>query len=459
MKACFGRNSMHCKVRFAPSPTGLMHLGNARIAVVNYLFCKKNNGKFLLRIDDTDIVRSQKKYEEAIYEDLNWFGINYDEKFKQSERILRYQETMQKLIENGDVYRCYETQEELEYKRRLLISKGRPPVYDRFALSLSDTERRKLESDGIPHYWRFKLPNKTISWNDLILGKISYNLNNVSDPVIAKADGVFLYTFSSVIDDIDSKISHIIRGQDHVTNTAVQIALFDAISGQSNYGIDFAHVSLLVNEDGEQFSKRFGSMNIGNIRDAGIDSMTILNFLATIGSSLDISTFLKMEDLAEYFDISKFSSNSPRFCMNDIIKLNRKIIHSRQYDEVKDFGISEKIFEVIKDNITSYKDFALWNDILSANFIASYSPDDLGKKILNVAIEELKKINVPLDEGAVKNLINNIECRTAITGKNLYFPIRKSITGMENGPNLGKLFALLGKDEILRRLHASIKVK
>ncbi|MDR2666842.1 MAG: glutamate--tRNA ligase, partial [Holosporales bacterium] len=189
----FKERFMRCKVRFAPSPTGFMHLGNARIAIANYLFCRKNNGKFLLRIDDTDIARSQREYEDAIYEDLKWLGINYDETFKQSERICRYQETMQKLLENGDVYKCYETQEELEYKRRLLISKRQPPIYDRAALSLTDLEKQKLESGGTPCYWRFKLPDKTVSWNDLVLGKISYNLCNVSDPVIAKAGEVFLY--------------------------------------------------------------------------------------------------------------------------------------------------------------------------------------------------------------------------------------------------------------------------
>lgn len=441
---------MNCKVRFAPSPTGFMHIGNARIAIINYLFCKKNNGKFLFRIDDTDSQRSKKEYENSILEDMNWLGITYDETFRQSERLDRYREVMNQLIKKGVLYKCFETTEELEYKRRIAISKGKTPIYDREALKLTSDEITKLENEGVPSYWRFKLPNKTIPWNDLILGEISYDLNSVSDPVIIKADGTFLYTFSSVVDDFDSKITHIIRGQDHVTNTAVQIALFDEIS-ESDYKVEFAHLSLLVNKDGSQFSKRLGSTNLGNIRKQGIDPMAIMDLLATLGSSLDTLPFSKIEDLIQYFDISKFSSNSPKFDIEDILKLNRKILHSKNYNDITKFGISKEAFEVIKENIDSYNDFDLWREILSSSYISNYLPTESEKKIIDLFQSEITKLS-ELNENNLKDILDKIKNELNLSGKALYTPIRKILTGQEHGPNLIQLMLLLRKTETIRRL-------
>jgi len=441
---------MNCKVRFAPSPTGFMHIGNARIAIINYLFCKKNKGKFLFRIDDTDSQRSKKEYENSILEDMNWLGITYDETFRQSERLDRYQEVMNQLTKKGVLYKCFETAEDLEYKRRIAISKGKPPVYDREALKLSSNDISKLENEGVPSYWRFKLPNKTISWNDLILGEVSYDLNSVSDPVIIKADGTFLYTFSSVVDDFDSGITHIIRGQDHVTNTAVQIALFNEISG-TDYKVTFAHLSLLVNKDGSQFSKRLGSTNLGDIRKQGVDPMAIMDLLATLGSSADTLPFSKIEDLIQYFDIAKFSSNSPKFDIEYILKLNRKIFHSKSYNEISKFGISKKAFEVIKENIDSYKDFDLWKDILSSNYISNYDPNDAEKKVIDLFQLEIKKIS-ELSEDNLKSLLVKIKNELNLSGKELYTPLRKTLTGQEHGPNMIQLMILLGRKEIIRRL-------
>ncbi len=441
---------MNCKVRFAPSPTGFMHIGNARIAIINYLFCKKNNGKFLFRIDDTDSQRSKKEYEDSILEDMNWLGITYDETFRQSERLNRYQEVMNQLIKKGVLYKCFETVEELEYKRRLAISKGKPPVYDREALKLTPDDIAKLENSGALSYWRFKLPNKTISWNDLILGKISYDLNSVSDPVIIKADGTFLYTFSSVVDDFDSGITHIIRGQDHVTNTAVQIALFDEIS-ESKFQIEFAHLSLLVNKDGSQFSKRLGSTNLGDIREQGVDPMTIMDLLATLGSSADTVPFSNTEDLIQYFDISKFSTNSPKFDIEDIMKLNRKILHSKNYNDISKYGIPKEAFEVIKENIDSYKDFDLWKEILSSNYFSDFTPNDSEKKVIDLFHHEIIETS-GLNEDTLKEILDKIKKELNISGKSLYKPLRKILTGQEYGPNLIKLMLLLGKLEIIRRL-------
>jgi glutamyl-tRNA synthetase len=433
---------MVCKARFAPSPTGFLHVGNARVAIVNYLFAKKNNGSFLLRIDDTDLIRSQKKYEDSIFEDLFWLGIKYDNSFKQSEKVEHYKEILNQLIKNETVYKCYETPEELEYKRKMALLKGLPPVYDRASLHLSSVEKQKLETEGIQYYWRFRLPNETISWNDIILGEISYDLQHISDPVIMKADGTFLYTFTSVIDDLDSGISHIIRGQDHVTNTAAQIAMFKAMAG----GIpQFAHLSLFVNKDGSQFSKRLGSMNLGDIRKKGVDPMAVTNLLATLGSSLDPIPFLSMDELVNYFDITKFSTNSPKFDINNIMLLNKKILRQKLHRDIKGLTISQAAFDVIKKNIENYQDIKVWEKILSTDFISSASFSEAEKDLLNIVIKEAK-------ETPVEALLKNVKNKTNLSGKDLYTPIRMALTGQEHGPNLEELCTILGKEEIERRI-------
>ena len=441
---------MNCKVRFAPSPTGFMHIGNARIAVINHLFCRKNNGKFLFRIDDTDALRSKKEYEEAIKADMNWLGIGYDETFRQSERLDRYHEVMKKLISDGFLYKCFEPPEELEYKRKLAISKGKPPVYDRASLSLTDAEIKAYEQEGRIPYWRFKLPDKTVSWNDLILGEISYNLNNVSDPVIVKADGTFLYTYSSVVDDFDAGITHIIRGQDHVTNTAVQIAIFDEIS-KGTYQVSFAHLSLLVNKDGSQFSKRLGSMNLGEIRAQGVEPMAILDLLATLGSSLDTIPFTKIDDLIKYFDISKFSTNSPKFDIDDIFKISRKILHSKPFSEIAHLGISEKAYEVIKGNIDSYSDFSVWKEILQSGFKAKFVPTTEETEVLQSFAQKIRVVN-NFSKEDIENALNTVKAELNITNQKLYHPIRKTLTGQDKGPNIVDFMTVLGKQETLQRI-------
>ena len=447
---------MSCKVRFAPSPTGLMHVGNARIAIINHLFCRKNNGKFLFRIDDTDALRSKKEYENAIKDDMNWLGIGYDETFRQSERLDRYHEVMDQLISGGFLYKCFETPEELEYKRKLAISKGKPPVYDRASLSLTEAEIKAYEKEGRVPYWRFKLPNKTVSWNDLILGEISYNLNSVSDPVIIKADGTFLYTYSSVVDDFDSGITHIIRGQDHVTNTAIQIAMFDEISkgiySKGTYQVNFAHLSLLVNKDGSQFSKRLGSMNLGEIRRQGVDPMAIFDLLATLGSSLDTTPFTKIDDLIEYFDISKFSANSPKFDIDDIFKISRKILHSKPFSEIAHLGISEPAYEVIKSNIDSYNDFSVWKEILQNGFRAKFKPTPEQAKVLQLFSQKVEQAR-EFSKTSIENALNAVKIELNITKQELYHPIRKMLTNLDKGPNIIDLMVLLGKDETLQRMN------
>ncbi|MDR2075285.1 MAG: glutamate--tRNA ligase [Holosporales bacterium] len=442
---------MNCKVRFAPSPTGHMHIGNARIAVINYLFSRKNKGHFLFRIDDTDAERSEKKYEESIRNDLEWLGISYDSSLRQSERTHRYEEIKNQLIEKELLYKCYESQEELEYKRKLAIGKGKMPIYDRASLKLSKSEQDNLENSGILPYWRFKLPDDmTISWNDIVMGNISYNLRNVSDPVIVKTDGTYLYTFTSIIDDLDYEITHIIRGQDHVTNTSVQMAIFNAISG-SACNINFAHLSLLVNRDGSQFSKRLGSLNLGNLREEGVDSMSISSLLATLGSSQDTLPFTSLDDLIEYFDITKFSSNSPKFDIDELFKLNKKIIHKYSYEEIinkigEEQCPSESVFDLVHENVEKMGDFQMWKYIFSDNFECKHRFSDDDKKILLTAYNMLEEHNID-------SWIQKVKEVACVDGKNLYMPLRIALTGLQHGPNLTDIVKKLGVLETKRRTH------
>jgi glutamyl-tRNA synthetase len=443
---------MNCKVRFAPSPTGHMHIGNARIAIINYLFSRQHNGHFLFRIDDTDTERSKKEYEESIGRDLEWLGISYDSSFKQSERTHRYEEIKNQLIEKGLLYKCYESQEELEYKRKLAIGKGQMPIYDRFSLKLSKSEQDNLENSGILPYWRFKLPdNTTISWEDIVMGNISYNLRNVSDPVIVKADGTYLYTFTSIIDDFDYGITHIIRGQDHVTNTSVQMAILNAIS-EGIYNINFAHLSLLVNKDGSQFSKRLGSLSLSDLRKDGIDPMSIFSLLATIGSSQDTLPFTSLDDLTKYFDITKFSSNSPKFDIDELFKLNRKVLHGYSYEEIlgkigEERCSSESIFDLVHENVATMDDFQMWKYVFSNNFECEHEFSEDDRKILSVALDLLEEHNVD-------SWIQKIKDSTNMGGKNLYMPLRMALTGLQHGPNLVDIVRELRVLETKRRINA-----
>jgi glutamyl-tRNA synthetase len=430
-----------------------MHIGNARVALVNYLFARQQGGEFIFRIDDTDRERSRREYEKSIIDDIAWLKITYDETFRQSERTSRYDEVRDDLIARGVLYECYESQEELEYKRKAAIATGKPPVYDRASLQLPARQIEELRATGMEPYLRFKLPNKVVTWSDIVLGNISYDLTSVSDPVIRKADGTYLYSFSSVVDDIDSGITHIIRGQDHVTNTAVQIAMFDEISA-GRYKVNFAHLSLMVNKDGSQFSKRIGGLNLGDFRMAGIDQMAISSLLATLGTSLDTKPFQAMEDLIKCFDITKFGTNSPKFDSNDVLKLNRKIMRLKEYNDVKEYISSSKAFEVVRENIDTYNDLRLWNEIFATGYTPVYTP----LSPFEVAILEAAR-NVLHDGGdnlVWTGFVDTVGRKAGIAGRNLYMPLRMATTGLEHGPNIANLFEALGINEVKHRVESAL---
>jgi len=326
---------MTVTVRIAPSPTGLLHIGNIRAALFNYLFAKKHDGVFMLRLDDTDRERSTTAFAEAIERDLTWLGLKWDTFARQSDRLARYDEVLEQLKKSGRVYPCFETQAELDLKRKTQLGRGLPPVYDRAAMKLDDAARTALVAQGKKPHWRFKLNDGDVTWNDVIQGEKRFPTSALSDPVLIREDGVPLYTFCSVVDDVDFNITHIIRGEDHVTNTAVQIQIWEAIS-KAPPPI-FAHFPLIVSASGIEMSKRLGTLSLASMRDEmGIEPMAINAFLAKLGTSDPIAPRLTLNELVPDFDLARISHATPKFDLEDMLSLNAKILHITPFAGVRD---------------------------------------------------------------------------------------------------------------------------
>ncbi len=321
-------------VRFAPSPTGRIHIGNARTALVNFFFARKHGGAFILRFDDTDSERSTTAYALGIEVDLAWLGVTPDAKFRQSERFAWYDAAARRLREAGRLYPCYETPEELERKRRLQIARGAPPVYDRAALTLTEAERAALTAAGRKPHWRFKLTPEVVRWDDLIRGDSHIDCASLSDPVLVREDGSYLYTLPSVVDDIDASVTHIIRGEDHVTNTAVQIQLFKALGAKATP--HFAHHNLLTGADGQGLSKRTGALSIASLREAGVESLAVAALATLTGSSIAVQAVHSLPELAGLFDLSAMSRNSARFDETELQALSQRVLHGLSYESVRD---------------------------------------------------------------------------------------------------------------------------
>lgn len=360
---------MNVTVRFAPSPTGRLHVGNARIALINWLFARQAGGRFLLRIDDTDTERSEKRYEEAIIADLNWLGLVWDAKENQSARMAIYEAAADRLKQSGRLYPCYETPEELDYKRKRQMAKGAPPVYDRAALRLSDSDRAKIEAEGRRPHWRFKLEERDVAWDDLVRGPCHYHATHLSDPVLIREDGTALYTLPSVVDDVEMGVTHVIRGEDHVTNTAAQIQLFQALGATPPH---FAHLSLLTGADGQGLSKRLGSLSLGELRESGLEAMALNSLLARLGSSDSITPVATLASLVASFDISHFSRATPKFDPNDLDSLNAKLLHELDFEQVAPrlvgLGIDADadFWLTVRGNLKKLSDAADWWKICRA---------------------------------------------------------------------------------------------
>jgi glutamyl-tRNA synthetase len=441
--------------RFSPSPTGYLHIGNARTLLINYLFTRANDGKFLVRIDDTDFKRSKSEYTHAIVEDINWLGIEYDAFFKQSDRLDIYEAAKQKLIADGRLYPCFETEDELQLKRKIQLSRKVPPIYDRAALKLSKEEiDEKIAEGKIPHY-RFKLNDEEIKWKDRVRGEISFKGRAFSDPILVREDKSPTYTFCSVVDDIEYDITDIIRGEDHITNTAIQIQIFKALGGKIPR---FAHLSLLKAKDGE-ISKRFGGHEIRSLRSKGIDRNTINSYLAKIGTSHNVTAELDLVQLHQNFKMRDFSQSAVIFSEDDIFRLNRKTL--AKYDHVTINGklveagfevISEDLYEIIKDNLDVISDVIKWNDAISSPKAVDLIQED--KDFLDKCLE---LIPAKLSDDFYDKWIDAIKIATDRKGRSLFNPIRLSLTGLESGPELKKIIPYIGLDETKARIVRHVK--
>jgi len=437
---------MTVKVRFAPSPTGKIHVGNVRAALWNWLFARKAGGVFVLRIDDTDRERSTKAYEDGIRADLNWLGLNYDETFSQSARFDRYDWARDKLIADGLLYPCYETAEELDRKRKIQRARGLPPVYDRAALALTDEQKAAFEAEGRKPHWRFKLTQTPVQWRDLIRGETHVDTASVSDPVLIREDGMYLYTLPSCVDDIDMAITHVMRGEDHVTNTGVQIEIIEALGGKAP---EFAHHSLLVGADGQGLSKRLGALSIEAMREDGLEPSSITSLLAKLGTADPVAPQRDLAVLADTFDFDRIGRAPARFDMAELEQLNAKILHETPYADVaarlQALGVSEALWEAVKGNITRLKDAAEWIAVVDG---------EVDPMIDNQEFASAAAALVPdaLDGDSWGAFTNAVKEKTGAKGKNLFMPLRLALTGRERGPEMAALFPLIGAEKARARL-------
>lgn len=433
--------------RFAPSPTGLLHIGNARTALSSFLYAKSHNGKFMLRIDDTDTERSKKEYEDSIINDLKWLGFQWDIFARQSERLSRYEEVKQQLISIGRIYPCYELPEEIEMKRKLLLSRGLPPIYDRAALDLTQAQIDALQAKGARPYWRFKMDySKDIVWNDMIKGTTSFDPKNISDPVLIRANNMPTYMLPSTIDDIDFDISHIVRGEDHITNTAIQIQIFEALGANIP---KFAHHSLMKVKDGK-ISKREGGFDIESLRMEGIEQMAIVSMLARLGTSDPIEPRNNMQQIVENFDISKFGKAPAIYDEEELKRFNAKIVHILDFAQVKTrpelTQIDEDFWQLIRGNLTNSKEVAMWHKICKQQITPNIIDEALCKQASDLLPTEKLDVNSwNIWTEKVKNVSGK-------KGKDLFLPLRLALTAEEHGPELKYILPIIGLERAKARL-------
>lgn len=443
---------MTVRVRFAPSPTGLLHVGNARIALVNWLFARRAGGAFILRLDDTDPERSRLEFAAAIEEDLAWLGLRWDLLSRQSERLEHYRVAFERLRAGGRLYPCYETPEELEAKRRRQRARGRPPVYDRAALELGEGDRRRLEAEGRRPYWRFRLEARTVAWDDLLRGAIRFDARSVSDPVLYRADGWATYTLASVVDDLDLRISHVLRGEDHLANTAVQMQIFEAL-GPAPGAPAFGHLPLLVGPKGESLSKRLGSLSLRALKDEGVEPLALASLLAKLGSSDPIEPRASLDELAAEFELAKLSAASPKFDRAELLRLNARLVHELPFDKVaqrlRAMGleeVDEKFWRAVRPNIARLDEAVEWWQVCR---------DRLAPVIEDAAYLAKASELLPAgrwNERTWQLWMEKLEAATGRKGRALYHPLRLALTAREHGPELKNLLPVIGRERARARL-------
>lgn len=448
------------KVRFAPSPTGYLHVGNVRTAMINQLFARRQGGAFVLRIDDTDLERSRAEFEAAIHQDLAWLGFQVDAVFKQSERFDHYDAAVERLKADGLLYPCYETGEELERKRKLQRAQGKPPVYDRAALALSNADRAALEADGVQPHWRFKLSQTPVEWNDLVRGPVTIDTASLSDPILVRADGSYLYTLPSCVDDLDMGITHVVRGEDHTTNSGAQIEIFKALGGDAP---QFAHTSLLVGGDGEKISKRDleGALSMRNLREAGYEPLAVVSHLAKIGTSDALELGADMAALAGVFEFGKLGRSPARFDVADLARLNAQALHGFDYGAVKDRLVAlnadggEVFWTLVRENLEMFSDVNGWWDVAFGEITPVVNAGD--EDVVAAAASLLPDGQYDGDSWGA--FTSAVKTQTGAKGKGLFMPLRLALTGRTRGPDMAAMFQLIGPERARQRLeHAMAAV-
>lgn len=434
------------KVRFAPSPTGLLHVGNARIALLNWLLAKAAGGQFLLRLDDTDTERSEERFAQAIERDLTWLGLEWDTFARQSDRMDRYEAAVEALKEAGRLYPCYETAEELSLKRKAQLAAGKPPLYDRAALKLDDAERKALEAEGRHPHWRFKLEPDAIEWNDMVRGPQHFEGHNLSDPVLIREDGRPLYTLSSVVDDAELGITHVLRGEDHVANTAVQIQIFQGLGASVP---TFAHLSLLTDAEGKGLSKRIGSLSLESLKASGLEAMTINSYLAALGTPDAAEPAPTLEALAASFDLSRFGRSAPKFDPAELEHLNARLLHVMPYAIVAARlpALTEADWLAIRPNLAKLSDAEDWLTICHGEVEPVLGDDG---SFLADAAKLLPP--EPWNKETWSQWTAAVKAASGRKGKGLFLPLRLALTGRDHGPELMSLLPLIGHDKAARRL-------
>ena len=437
------------KVRFAPSPTGYLHIGNFRTALVNFLFSRKQNGHFMLRIDDTDEERSSLEYENGIKEDLKWMGINWDSIEKQSSRLSNYDKALEILLDKKRAYPCFETGDELSLKRKSQLSSGKPPIYDRSALKLSDSDIASLKSEGKRPHYRFLLKHSDVIWHDLIKGESKYNMSNLSDPVIIREDGRVIYTLASVVDDIDFEVTDILRGEDHMTNSAAQIQLFEALGSLAPR---LGHLSLLTDISGSGLSKRLGSLSLRDLKKEGFQPLAIASLLSRIGTSDSTEISTELNEIITNFDINKFGKSKPKFDKVELSALNSKFFQLIDFENIFDdlkkinIHITKEFWYLIRGNIKTLNDVNFWWNVVYGNIKTIKDSEEF----TNLAIKTLPKKD--FDKNTWSTWTSLIMKESGRKGKDLFKPLRLCLTGQSNGPEMASLVFIMGRDKVIERL-------
>lgn len=448
---------MTVTTRFAPSPTGALHVGNVRTALHNWLLAKQAGGRFLLRIDDTDKERSREEYVEAIRADLAWLGLVPDGEERQSARFELYEREFQKLVAAGRVYRCYETSQELELKRKVLLGRGLPPIYDRAALALSEADHAAKAAAGERPHWRFLLDHdQPIEWTDGIRGPQHFDPRQMSDPVVRRADGSWLYMLPSAIDDVAMGISHVLRGEDHVSNTAAQVQMFTALGAEPP---KFAHEALLVGTEGK-LSKRLGSLGMAELRESGIEPQAVIALLARLGTSDPVDPALDVDALAAGFNLAHFGRAPARFDEAELARVNAAIIHRLPFGAVAErlpAGMDAAAWETIRPNLARLSEAADWWQVVTGPIAAPQLSDE-DKAYMLEALEAFEFLDWETSFAIPelwRTLTASLKGRTGRTGKALYLPLRLALTGLDHGPDMAAILPLIGRDAALARLRAA----